>query len=71
MAGAEGKNFQQFLAKSYLLEPQYTDEKLRQMDADRDEAARVAAAQPQEREWTGSTWWCGCGRYRVMSTQLE
>ncbi len=48
MAGAEGADFQQFLSEPFLFEPEYTNKELWQMDANREEAATLAAAQLQE-----------------------
>ncbi|KAK0156600.1 hypothetical protein N1851_000032 [Merluccius polli] len=60
-------------SEPYLYEPEYTDEELIEMDAQRAERERAAAAAPagaaaENRERTSGDWWCQCQKCVQMLT---
>ena len=55
----------------YLYEPEYTDEELREMDAERERASVETAptgAAVENRDRTSGDWWCQCRECIKMQT---
>ena len=63
--------------KLYLYEPEYTDEELREMDAQRADRERASVetaptgAAVENRERASGDWWCQCRKSQKMATDEE
>lgn len=63
-----------FSTNPYLYEPEYTDEELSEMDAqraERERATQEAAAAVENRDRISGDWWCQCGSCSPMQTEEE
>lgn len=57
-----------FSTLPYLLEPEYTEEEIRQMD---ENAAATHTSQASGRRRSNETWWCTCGKCQPLPTEKE